>query len=87
MLVEPLQLLIDSAREFEGIGCFKPVIEHCHLLGICLLALPHPLKGRAGRVIAANQTRAFADLALQLHRGLEQILEDPKLLIDPVDGL
>jgi hypothetical protein len=80
-------LLIDPAGEFEGIGCLKGVFQHCHLLGICLLALHHPLKGRAGRVIATNQPRAFADLAFELHRGLKQILKDPKLLIEPVGGL
>ncbi len=80
-LVDPLQLPIDSAGELEGIGCLKRLLQHGHLLGICRLALQHPLKGRAGRVIATSQTRAYADLALQLHRGPEQILEDPKLFI------
>ena len=87
MLVEPLQLLIDSAREFEGISCLKRVSQCCQLFAISLSGFHNPLERGAGRVIAANKSGAFTNFALQLHRGLEQILEDPQLLIEPVDGL
>ena len=86
-LVDPLQLLIDSGRELEGISCLKRVLEGCELFGISLSGLHDPLKGGTGRVIAANKSRAFTDFALQFHRGLEQILEDPKLIIELVGGL
>ena len=86
-LVDPLQLLIDSGRELEGISCLKRVLEGCELFGVSLSGLYDPLKGGTGCVIAANKSRAFVDLAFKLHRGLKQILEDPKLIIELVGGL
>ncbi len=86
-LVELLQLLIDAAGELEGVGCLKRVSQCCQLFAISLSGLHNPLEWGAGRVIAANESGAFTDFALQLHRGLEQILEDPKLLIELVGGL
>jgi len=86
-LVDPLQLLIDSGRELEGISCLKRVLEGCELFGVSLSGLHDPLKGGTGRVIAANKSRAFTDFALQFHRWLKQILEDPKLIIELVGGL
>ena len=86
-LVELLQLPIDSAGELAGVGCLKRMSQCCQLFAISLSGLNNPLERCAGRVIAANESGAFADFALQLHRGLEQILEDPKLLIELVGGL
>lgn len=86
-LVDPPQLLIDSGRELEGISCLKRVVKGCQLFGLCLSRLHDPLIGGTGRVIAANKSRAFTDFASQFHRGLEQILEDPKLIIELVGSL
>ncbi len=83
-LVELLQLLIDLGRELEGIGCLKRVIQCGQLFAISLSGFHDPLERGTRRVIAANKSRAYTDLASQLHRGLEQILEDPKLLIEPI---
>ena len=86
-LVDPLQLLIDSGRELEGISCLKRVLEGCQLFGVSLSGLHDPFERGTRRVIAANKSRAYTDLASQLHGGLEQILEDPKLIIELVGGL
>ena len=86
-LVDPLKLLIDSGRELEGISCLKRVLEGCELFGVSLSGLHDPRERGTRRVIAANESGAYTDLASQLHRGLEQVLEDPKLIIELVGGL
>ena len=85
--VDPLQMLINSAREFKGIGALKRVLKGYELFGVSLSGLHHSLKGGTGRGIAANKSRAFTYFASQLHRGLERIVEDPKLIIELVGGL
>ena len=47
----------------------------------------HTLKRRARQVIAANQPGALAHLRPELHRGLEEVLEEPQISLQGVEGL
>ena len=66
-LVERLKLLINSAREFEWIGCLKRVIEGYELFGISHSGLHDSVKGGRRRVIDSPFHHVFSCPQATIH--------------------
>lgn len=64
-----------------------PGAEGRNFLRIGLRARTHPRKRRLRSVIATDQPGALPDVGQEVHRRLEQILEQPQLGIQRVEGL
>ena len=85
--VEAVELLVDATRQLEGVGVVKGGFERLDLWTGFRCGFKHPLPWSTGLIIAANHTRAFTGLSANFHGGLEQILKDPKLLVELIDHL
>src|SRR2546429_660897 len=78
--MDALELLVDGAGQREGIEPLAVPAQLRDDLRAQVGAGEHPLEGRAGRIVAPAQTRADPLFARELHRGQEQVLEQPQLV-------
>lgn len=78
-------MLPNALREDEGIGPRQYPREGGHLRGICCRAGSDALERGLRRIVAPQQAGAAPLFALQFHRGLKQILEEPQLRIERIE--
>lgn len=85
--IQPIELLVDPLREGERIGLRQHPAQGRDFLRIGLRARTHPLKRRLRSVIATDQSGTLPDFCQEFHRRLEQVLEQPQVGIQRVEGL
>ena len=78
--VQPGEVLVDGLRERERIELRLERREVGHLQRIGLRAALDALEGGLGAVVRAANPRPDADLAHELDRGQEQVLEEAEVL-------
>src|SRR6266403_4966196 len=78
--MDALELLVDGAGQREGIESLAVAVESSDDLRAHVASGEHPLEGRAGRIVPAADPRADPLFAHELHRGQEQVLEQPQLV-------
>ena len=79
-------MLVNPLGEHERVRRRQEMRQGSHVLGIRVRAGPHPLKGSPWRVVATNQSRAPTLFALELHRGLKEILKEPEIRVEQGQG-
>ena len=79
-------MLVHPLGEHERVRRRQEARQGSHFLGIRVRAGPHPLKGSPWRVVATNPSRAPTLFALELHRGLKEILEEPEIRVEQGQG-
>lgn len=81
----PVEVQCDALSERKRIGPGQDALQGGHLCNLDVRTGPDPLERGPRLIIAPQQAGAAPLFALQFHRGLEEILEEPELRIQGVE--